>query len=288
LATARGPRTSPVRTTTLRPRITPALSAIADLLRGETRDVIEKFDFDAQVGRLDRAKLLYLAVSKVIEVGLHPDKVTNVKMGHLHEDGGSATNEGRRTDELADGLMNGRLPLDHLSPRHASPQAAPRSRSAGTTGIASPAAPGQLRRSDLLKKTRQGNLFTIIGQPDIETRGVGQGQLQVEIHGPDTHNPTTSEVVSQASSEIACGFIDTAYDNRQFFVRHAYSLGDDDHYDKLRRALRADIDEAAWSSLNSTVSRPFPAPESGSIAIKVINHYGDEILKVCEVRSQGA
>jgi len=141
---------------------------------------------------------------------------------------------------------------------------------------------------DLLKKTRQGNLFTIFGQPDVDIRGVGEGQLQVEIRGLDTYNPTTGEVVSQSTSEIACWFIDTAYDGQQFFVRHAYFLGDDDPYDKLRRALRADIDEAAWSSLNSTVSRPFLHPESGRIAIKVINHYGDEILKVYGVGpSQG-
>jgi adenine-specific DNA-methyltransferase len=139
---------------------------------------------------------------------------------------------------------------------------------------------------DLLKKTRTGNLFTIFGQPDVDIRRVGEGQLQVEIRGLDTYNPTNGEVVPQSTADIACWFIDTAYDNRQFFVRHAYFLGDDDPYDKLRRALRADIDEAAWSSLNSTVSRPFPVPDSGCIAIKVINHYGDEILKVYGVSSQ--
>ncbi len=137
---------------------------------------------------------------------------------------------------------------------------------------------------DLLKKTRTGNLFTIFGQPDVDIRRVGEGQLQVEIRGLDTYNPTNGEVVPQSTADIACWFIDTAYDNRQFFVRHAYFLGGDDPYDKLRRALRADIDEAAWSSLNSTVSRPFPVPDSGCIAIKVINHYGDEILKVYQVR----
>jgi adenine-specific DNA-methyltransferase len=136
---------------------------------------------------------------------------------------------------------------------------------------------------DLLKKTRTGNLFTIFGQPDVDIRRVGEGQLEVEIRGLDTYNPTNGEVVPQATADIACWFIDTAYDNRQFFVRHAYFLGGDDPYDKLRRALRADIDEAAWSSLNSTVSRPFPIPDSGCIAIKVINHYGDEILKVYRI-----
>jgi adenine-specific DNA-methyltransferase len=136
---------------------------------------------------------------------------------------------------------------------------------------------------DLLKKTRTGNLFTIFGQPDVDIRSVGEGQLQVEIRGLDTYNPTNGEVVPQSTADIACWFIDTAYDNRQFFVRHAYFLGEDDPYDKLHRALRADIDEAAWSSLNSTVSRPFPVPDSGCIAIKVINHYGDEILKVYRI-----
>jgi adenine-specific DNA-methyltransferase len=139
---------------------------------------------------------------------------------------------------------------------------------------------------DLLKKTRTGNLFTVFGQPDIEISRVGEGQLQVEIRGLDTYDPTTGEVRSQSNDDIACWFIDTAYDNAQFFVRHAYFLGADDPYDKLRRALRADIDEAAWSSLNSTVSRPFPVPASGCIAIKVINHYGDEILKVYDVQAR--
>ncbi len=143
---------------------------------------------------------------------------------------------------------------------------------------------------ELLKKTRTGNLFTVFGKPDIDIRPVaggagggapgGQPQLQVEIHGLDVYDPTTGVVRSDSTDDIACWFIDTAYDDQQFFVRHAYFLGADDPYDKLKRALRADIDEAAWASLNSTVSRPFPRPASGRIAVKVINHYGDEILKV--------
>jgi adenine-specific DNA-methyltransferase len=135
---------------------------------------------------------------------------------------------------------------------------------------------------ELLKKTRSGNLFTVFGQPDIDIRPAagGAGELQVEIHGLDVYDPTTGVVRSDSTDDIACWFIDTAYDDQQFFVRHAYFLGADDPYEKLKRALRTDIDEAAWASLNSTVSRPFPRPDSGRIAIKVINHYGDEILKV--------
>jgi len=133
---------------------------------------------------------------------------------------------------------------------------------------------------DLLKTTRSGNLFTVFGQPDIEIRPAQDGQLQVEIHGLDIYDPTTGQIRSDATDDIACWFIDTDYDAQHFFVRHAYFLGGDDPYDKLKRALRADIDEAAWASLYSTVSRPFPRPSSGRIAVKVINHYGDEILKV--------
>ncbi len=135
---------------------------------------------------------------------------------------------------------------------------------------------------ELLKKTRSGNLFTVFGQPDIDIGPApgAEGDLQVEIHGLDVYDPTTGVVRSDSTDDIACWFIDTAYDDQQFFVRHAYFLGADDPYDKLKRALRADIDVAAWASLNSTVSRPFPRPASGRIAVKVINHYGDEILKV--------
>ena len=86
-----------------------------------------------------------------------------------------------------------------------------------------------------------------------------------------------------STDDIACWFIDTDYNGESFFVRHAYFTGAEEPYDKLKRALRADIDEAAWSSLYSTTSRPFAKPETGKIAVKVINHYGDEVLKVFEV-----
>jgi adenine-specific DNA-methyltransferase len=133
---------------------------------------------------------------------------------------------------------------------------------------------------DLLKKTRAGNLFTVFGEPDLDVCDAGGGNLVVEIRGLDVYDPTSGEIRSNSTDDIACWFIDTDYSGEAFFVRHAYFLGGDDPYDKLKRALRADIDEAAWSTLYSTVSRPFPRPASGRIAVKVINHYGDEVLKV--------
>lgn len=70
-----------------------------------------------------------------------------------------------------------------------------------------------------------------------------------------------------------------------FFVRHAYFTGGNDPYAQLRRALKVDIDESAWSQLYSTTSRYFPVPDTGQIAIKVINHYGDEVMQVYDVSS---
>ncbi len=136
---------------------------------------------------------------------------------------------------------------------------------------------------ELLKKTGAGNLFMVFGEPDVEINNGEDGMLTVELKGLDVYDPTTGAIRSSSTDDIACWFIDTAYNGEGFFVRHAYFTGGDEPYDRLKRALRAEIDEAAWSSLYSTVSRPFEKPDTGKIAVKVINHYGDEVLRVFEV-----
>jgi adenine-specific DNA-methyltransferase len=105
----------------------------------------------------------------------------------------------------------------------------------------------------------------------------------LEIWGLDVYDPTTGEIRSSSTDDIACWFVDTDYNEESFFVRHAYFTGAGDPYEKLKRALRAEIDETAWSSLYSTRSRPFDPPSRGKVAVKVINHYGDEVLKVFSV-----
>jgi adenine-specific DNA-methyltransferase len=135
---------------------------------------------------------------------------------------------------------------------------------------------------ELLKKTGSGNLFMVFGEPDLEVEQLN-GQVSVEIRGLDIYDPTTGEIRSSSTDDIACWFIDTNYNSESFFVRHAYFTGGDKPYDKLKRALRAEIDEAAWESLYSTKSRPFPKPDTGRFAVKVINHYGDEVLKVYDL-----
>jgi len=137
--------------------------------------------------------------------------------------------------------------------------------------------------ADLLKKTGAGNLFMVFGEPDVEIRRTDDDQIVVEIRGVDVYDPTTGQVRSNTTDHIACWFVDTNYNEESFFVREAYFTGAGDPYQSLRRALRADIDEAAWASLYRTESRPFPPPETGKIAVKVINHYGDEVMKVYSV-----
>lgn len=133
-----------------------------------------------------------------------------------------------------------------------------------------------------LKKTGAGNLFTVFGEPDITIREADSG-LVVELRGVDVYDPTTGEVRSGTTDQVALWMIDTAYNGESFFVRHCYFTGGNDPYRRLKTALRADIDPEAWASLYRTVSRPFERPETGKIAVKVINDYGDEVVKVFEV-----
>jgi adenine-specific DNA-methyltransferase len=133
-----------------------------------------------------------------------------------------------------------------------------------------------------LKKTGAGNLFTVFGEPDIAWDETEEG-IVVDLRGVDVYDPTTGEVRSNSTDQIALWMIDTDYDEESFFVRHCYFTGGNDPYKRLKTALRADIDEEAWGSLYRTISRPFPRPETGKFAVKVINDYGDEVMKVFEV-----
>jgi adenine-specific DNA-methyltransferase len=140
-----------------------------------------------------------------------------------------------------------------------------------------------LHMADDLKNTGKGNLFVIFGEPDIEITDAADGQIQVKIKGVDVFKPQTGEVESGEPDDIALWFIDTDYNEESFFVRHAYFLGANDPYKSLKTTLKAEINEDAWATLHSDTSRPFDKPESGRIAVKVINHLGDEVMKVFRV-----
>ncbi len=140
-----------------------------------------------------------------------------------------------------------------------------------------------LHMADDLKNTGKGNLFIIFGEPDIDIMSEKNGQIRVKINGVDVFHPNSGEIKTDSTDGIACWFIDTDYNEESFFVRHAYFLGANDPYKSLKTTLKAEIDQEAWSSLNSDVSRPFDKPSSGRIAVKVINHLGDEVMKVFRV-----
>ena len=140
-----------------------------------------------------------------------------------------------------------------------------------------------LHMSEDLKNTGKGNLFVIFGEPDIEILSAEDGKIRVKVKGVDVFDPSTGEVRSDGVEGIACWFVDTDYNEESFFVRHAYFLGASDPYKALKTTLKAEINEDAWATLHSDTSRPFDKPESGRIAVKVINHLGDEVMKVFKV-----
>ncbi|MBK9522231.1 MAG: site-specific DNA-methyltransferase [Rhodocyclaceae bacterium] len=140
-----------------------------------------------------------------------------------------------------------------------------------------------LHMAEDLKNTGKGNLFVIFGEPDIDLLPEADGKLRVKVNGVDVFKPQTGEVVSDGPDGIACWFIDTDYNEESFFVRQAYFLGANDPYSALKTTLKAEIDQEAWATLNSDTSRAFPKPKNGRIAVKVINHLGDEVMKVFRV-----
>jgi len=140
-----------------------------------------------------------------------------------------------------------------------------------------------LHMAEDLKNTGKGNLFVIFGEPDITLLPEKDGKMRVKVNGVDVFHPQTGEVRSDGADGIACWFIDTDYNEESFFVRHAYFLGASDPYSALKTTLKAEINAEAWATLNSDTSRPFEKPKSGRIAVKVINHLGDEVMKVFKV-----
>ena len=134
-----------------------------------------------------------------------------------------------------------------------------------------------------LKNTGEGNLFMVFGEPDVEIVDNKDGTLSVKLLGVDVYDPVKGLLRSETPEDIACWFIDTAYNGEAFFVRHAYFTGENEPYKQLQKALKAEINEEAWEALYRIESLPFAKPESGKIAVKVINHYGDEVMKEYKV-----
>ncbi len=140
-----------------------------------------------------------------------------------------------------------------------------------------------LHMAEDLKNNGKGNLFVIFGEPDITVLNEPDGRIRVKVNGVDVFKPQTGEVISDGADGIACWFIDTDYNEESFFVRHAYFLGANDPYSALKTTLKAEINADAWATLNSDISRAFDKPKNSRFAVKVINHLGDEVMKVFKV-----
>lgn len=140
-----------------------------------------------------------------------------------------------------------------------------------------------LHVADDLKNTGKGNLFVIFGEPDIEILEAANKQFQVKIRRVDVFPPNSGEVRSDGADRIACWFLDADYNEESFFVRHAYFLSAGDPCQSLNTTLKAEINADALESLNSDTGRPFAKPASGRIAVKVINHLGDELMKAFRI-----
>jgi adenine-specific DNA-methyltransferase len=155
----------------------------------------------------------------------------------------------------------------------------------GRIGVLKARMNADLHMAEDLKNTGKGNLFVIFGEPDITLLVEQDGRMRVKVNGVDVFKPQTGEVISDGADGIACWFVDTDYNEESFFVRHAYFLGANDPYSALKTTLKAEINPDAWATLNSDTSRPFDKPKNGRIAVKVINHLGDEVMKVFKVVS---
>lgn len=141
-----------------------------------------------------------------------------------------------------------------------------------------------LHMAEDLKNDKASNLFVVFGEPDIQAKKVNGG-IRVSIAGLDVFDTKTGEVKSCGPDGIACWFIDTDYNEESFFIRQAYFLGSKSAHKKLMRALNDEVDEEAWQALYTTESRVFEYPQSGRFAVKAINVYGDEVMKVFHVDS---
>jgi adenine-specific DNA-methyltransferase len=133
---------------------------------------------------------------------------------------------------------------------------------------------------DLLKTTRASQIFTVFGQPDVHVEKQKDGTYRVELRGVDIYDPLTGEVHSSRGEDVAAWFLDTDYDGKTFHICQAFFPGDPDAWEKLQRALKAQIAPEAFEQMRGTVSFPFEPGEHRRIAVKVIDFRGNEVVRV--------
>jgi len=137
--------------------------------------------------------------------------------------------------------------------------------------------------TDDLKKARASNQsFWLMGQPEVEVRKRKDGLYEVEVHGFDYFDTVKGELVSGGKSKIAMWSLDTDYDDRSLFPRQVFfpMAGKGEGWEKLKKNIRAELDESRLSAFHGTVSLPFEAGDNRKIAVKIVDDRGIESLKV--------
>jgi adenine-specific DNA-methyltransferase len=137
--------------------------------------------------------------------------------------------------------------------------------------------------TDDLKKARSSNQsFWLMGQPDVDLRKNKDGTYVIEVNGFDYFDTTKGELVSGGKAKIAMWLLDTDYDDRSLFPRQVFfpMAGKGDGWQKLKRDIRAELDESQLDKFHGTVSLPFEAGDNRKVAVKIVDDRGIESLKV--------
>jgi len=137
-----------------------------------------------------------------------------------------------------------------------------------------------------LKKARASNeSFWLMGQPEVEVRKLKDGTYQVEVHGFDYFDTATGELKSGGKKNIAMWALDTDYDDRSLFPKQVFfpMAGAKEGWYKLKKDIRAELNEELLAQFHGTVSLPFERGDNGRIAVKIVDDRGIESLKVMDL-----
>ena len=137
-----------------------------------------------------------------------------------------------------------------------------------------------------LRHSPSDNSFVVVGEPDAEIRPAPNGQLELEVHGVDTYDPKINTVRAGQVQDIHCIMTDTEYDGLSFRVRRINfpNQTKDRQLERMKRDLQKYIDDRKWNRLLTAVTIPFDPPESGKVAVKVIDKAGMETMRVLETK----
>ncbi len=132
----------------------------------------------------------------------------------------------------------------------------------------------------LLKEQPGSQLFTVFGRPRTKLDGPdAEGMFTLEMEGVDVYDPVTNNIVDTGASKVAAWFIDSDYDGRTFCITQAF-FPDRGAWEKLSKALSGVVDPERFEALSGTVSLPFAAGRYKSVAVKVIDPRGNEVMRV--------